>query len=175
MHRNRLLIVKASVKVLAFEQLRDCVLCHQPHKIVGGKRTHPPPVEINHSLLWIENLENLRLVSLGILFDLLTAKRRPGDRSPRRVPDHPRKIANQKDCGMPEILEMLQLAEDHRMAKVQVRRSRVHAEFHAKRLTSLQRPFKFRAKVRLANDFRGALLEISKLFVYGGEGGHARG
>ena len=65
--------LKALVEVLALEQLRHRVLRHQPHEIVGSERAHPAAVEIDHRLLRIENLENLRLVGLRVLLDLLAA------------------------------------------------------------------------------------------------------
>src|ERR1700691_2365409 len=106
MHRNRLLILKSLMKVLPLQQLRNGILRHQAYEVIGGERSHPAPVKINHSLLWIENLEHLRLISFRVGLNLLTRKRWPRHRPPRRVADHAREIADQKNCSVPEILKM---------------------------------------------------------------------
>ena len=115
-HRNRLLILKAFVKVFALQKLRHRVLRGQPHKLVRAHRSEPAPVEIDDGLLRIENLEHLLLIRLGIQFDLLRRQRRPRRRAPRRVANHPRKIADQKNRGVPQVLKVLELAQHHRVS-----------------------------------------------------------
>ena len=156
---------KALVKVLALQQLRNGVLRHQADEIVGGELGEPAPVEVDHSLLRIENLEDLRLVSLGVFLDLLAGERRTRDRASRRIADHAGEIADQKDCGVPEILKVLELAQHHGVPEVQIGSGRVHAELHAQRLARGARLLQLGAQVGLADDLRRTLLEISQLFV----------
>ena len=65
---------------------------------------------------------------------------------------------------------MFQLAQHDGMAEVQVGSGRVHAQLHAQRLARGARLLQLGAQFGLANDFRGAFLEISKLFVDRSEG-----
>src|SRR5580658_10776405 len=99
------------MKLLAFEHLRDGVLGQEPHEIVRRERAHPAPVEVDHGLLRIENLEYLSFISLRILFHLLTAERRARGRTARRIADHAGEIADQKNGSVPEILKMFQFAQ----------------------------------------------------------------
>ena len=160
MHGNRFLFLKPLVKVLPLQQLRHRVLRHQPHKIIGRERAHPPPVEIDHRLLRVKNLENLRFIGLRILLNLLTAERRTRRRAPRRIADHPGEIANQKDRRVPQILKVLELPQHHGMPQMQIGSSRVHPQLHAQGLACSPRLLQLGAQFALANDFRGALLEI---------------
>jgi hypothetical protein len=153
------------MELLALEHLRHCVFRHQPHKIIGCERAHPPPVEIDHGFLRIENLEHLRLVRLRILLDLLAAQRWTRSRAPRRIADHPGEIADQKDGGMPEILKVLQLAQHNGVAEMQIGRSRVHPQLNSQRLARSPRLLQLCAQFSLANNFRGALLEVSQLLI----------
>ena len=125
----------------------------------------PAPVEVDHSFLRIENLEDLRLVSFGVLLDLLAGKRRTRGRAARWVADHAGEIADQEDGSVAEILKVLQLAQNHRVAEMQVGSGRVHAELHAQRFARGARLLQLGAQVGFADDFRGALLEIRQLFV----------
>src|SRR5208283_9743 len=97
MHGNRLLVMEALVEVLALQHLRDRVLGRQTYEILGRELREPAAVEINHGFLRAENFENLRLVSLGVLRNLLPRQRRPSSRAPGRIADHPCEITNQKD------------------------------------------------------------------------------
>ena len=94
MHGNRFFIVEALVEVLAFEHLRDGVLRGQADEILGGKFRKPAAVEIDHRFFGTENFENLRLVSLGVLCDLLARQRRARRRATRRIADHSGKVAD---------------------------------------------------------------------------------
>ena len=126
---------------------------------------HPAPVEVDHSFLQIENLEHLRFVSLSVLLNLLAGKRGPRGRASRRVADHPSEVADQKDCGVAEILKVLKLAQNHGVPQVQIGRRRVHAKLHPQRLARGARLFELGTQVGLADDFRRTLLEIRQLFV----------
>ena len=133
MHRDRFLFPKSLVKVLALQQLRDGVLRHQTHEFIRAHRAHPAPVEIDHRLLGIENLEHLLLVCLRILLDLLAAQRRACHRASGGITNHSREIANQKDCRVPQILKMLELAQHDGVSEVQIGGGRIHPQLHAQR------------------------------------------
>jgi len=74
---------------------------------------------------------------------------------------------------VPEILKVFELSQDHGVAKVQVRRGRIHAQLDAQRLAGFERAFELRAQIALADDFRRALFDVSELFVNRSEGWHA--
>ena len=73
---------------------------------------------------------------------------------------------------MAEVLKMFQLAQQHGMAKMQVRRGGIEPGFHAQRLAGSEGLLQFRAQLGLANDFRAAFLDVGQLFVNRGEGWH---
>ena len=88
----------------------------------------------NHSLLkrvsvlaWDENLEHLRHVSLGIAHDVFRAERRTRGRTARRVANHAGEVADQKDDGVAEILKVLELAQQHGVAEMQIGSGRIEA------------------------------------------------
>jgi len=122
------------VEVLALQQLRNRVLGGEAHKLVRAHCSEPAPIEIDDRFLRIENLEYLRLVRLGIVFDLLPGERRPRDRTARGIANHSREIADQENCRVPEVLKVFQLAQHHRVAEMQVGGGGIHAEFHSQGL-----------------------------------------
>src|ERR1700716_1723302 len=115
MHGDRLLVTEAFVEVLALEHLRDRVLRGQTHEIFGRELREPPAVEVDHRFFRAENLENLRLVGLGVLRNLLARQWRPRRRASRWIADHPGEISDEEDDGMSKILKMLELAQQHRV------------------------------------------------------------
>src|SRR5271155_5310526 len=101
------------MKILAFEHLRDRVLGRETDEIIGGKFRKPAPVEIDHRLFRIKNLEDLGFVGFGVLFDLLARKRRTRSRSPCRIADHSGEIADKENDRVTQVLKVFQLAKDH--------------------------------------------------------------
>src|SRR5713101_6417998 len=106
MHGDRLLVMEALVEFLALEHLRERVLRRQTYEILGRELREPPAVEVHHRFFRAENLENLRLVGLGVLRNLLPRQRRPRRRAPRRVADDAGEISDEEDDGVSEILKM---------------------------------------------------------------------
>src|SRR2546430_7578189 len=93
--------------------------------VFSAEFREPAAVEINHGFLRVQNLEDLGFVGFGVLFDLVAAQRLARDGAARRVADHSGKIADQKNYRMPEVLKVLELADQHRMSQVQVGRGRI--------------------------------------------------
>src|SRR5580704_3667101 len=173
-YQDRFLVLKSFVEVFAFEKLRDGILRHQANELIGGELAHPSAVEVDHGFLRIENFEDLCLIGFGIFFDLFAGERRARDRAARWIADHAGEIADQKNRGVAEVLKVLELAQDYGVTQVQVRSSRIHAEFHAQRLASRTRLLKLGAEVGLADDFRRAFLEVRQLFIDRYEGWHGK-
>ena len=78
-------------------------------------------------------------------------------------------VADQEDHGMAEILKVLQLANQNRVAEMEIRRGGIEAGFHAQRAAGGTRLFEPGAQLGQRNNFRSAFLEVFELFVYGGE------
>src|ERR1035441_7333161 len=157
MHGKRLLVMEALVEILALEHLRDRVLRCQTDEILGREFREPPAVEVHHRLFLAENSENLRLVGFGVLRNLLPGQRRPRRRASRRIADHSGEIADQKDDRVTEILKMFELAQQDRVAQVQIGRGRIKARLHLKRLTRSARAFELRAQFGFLDNLRRAL------------------
>ena len=92
--------------------------------------------------------------------DVLAGHRRTSNVATRRIADQARHIADQKDHSVPKILEMLHLAEQDRVAQVQVGRGWIEAGLNTQRPTE-RKSF---AQILLANQFGQALLQVCKLF-----------
>src|SRR5438270_8376873 len=129
MDGDTLFVLEALMKILALEHPRDRDLGCKLDEVRRSEFREPSIVEIDDGFFRIQDLEHLRLVSLGILLDLFTRERRTRHRAPRRVADHPGEIADQEDDGVAEVLEMFQLADEDRVSKVEVRRGGVESRF----------------------------------------------
>jgi hypothetical protein len=67
---------------------------------------------------------------------------------------------------MSEILEVLHLADQHRMTKVEVRRGGIEPDLHDKGRASPRKPLELGPEVRGAHDIHAAPREICQLFIY---------
>ena len=121
-HRDRLAAVEALAEVAPLEHLRDVVRRRQLDQPVASEGNQPAAVEFDHGLHRIEQLEDLRLVRLGVALDLVVV-------SGGRVFDRPLgspiiavKSPTTKTTRVPEVLEVLHLADQHRVAQVEVGR-----------------------------------------------------
>ena len=173
-HGDRLLLLEALVEVLALQHLRDGELCRQPHKAFVAELAQPLAVEAHLGLVAVEDLEHLRLVGLGVLVDLLAAERRPRRRTSGRIADEPGEVADEKDDGVAHVLEVLELAHQHGVAEMQIRRGRIEACLDPHRLAALPGLLQPLAQVALADDLRRALAQVGKLLVNGKERSHKR-
>jgi len=98
----------------------------------------PIAIETDLGLHWVEDLEHLRFVGLGVAVDFIACNRRPGDIAAGWVADQPGHVANHKDDGMAQVLKVFHFAQQDGVAKVQIGRRRVEAGFHAQGAIVLQ-------------------------------------
>jgi hypothetical protein len=123
----------ALVEIVTLEHARDRVArgkLDEPRRV---HLAHPARVELNARFALIKNLEDLRLIGLGIGLDFLWRQRRTGRILPRRVADHPGEIADQEYDLMPQLLKLAHLVDQDRMPEMQVRCRRVKARLYSER------------------------------------------
>ena len=87
----------------------------------------------------VEQLEDLRLVGLRVPLDFVRGQRRPGLRPARRIANHRREVADDEDDAVAEVLEVLHLADQHRVAEVEIGRGGVEADLDDQRAASASR------------------------------------
>src|SRR2546423_11692375 len=111
MQGDWLLFLKAFMKFLALQHLRDRVFGHEPNEIFRGELGEPTRIEIHYGFVGIEHFEDLGFVGFCIAVDVLARERGTSGRSSGGVTDHSGKVPDQKDYSMPQVLEMLYLAQ----------------------------------------------------------------
>src|SRR6185503_10470076 len=74
-------------------------------------------------------------------------------------------VADEKNRDMAQLLKRAQLANNDRVAQVDVRRGRVSAKLDAQGFSRRGRLFELRAQLVFANDLGGAFSKIGQLFV----------
>ena len=131
-------------EVVALEQLGDRDEADEPEQVL---HRHVQPLRVAADLQPLvvgEHLGRLVEVGLGVLVDLRRREHRPGRRAPRRITDPRRVVADDQHDGVPEVLELAQLLQDHRVAEVEVLRGGVQTELDpersALRQTLLEQP-----------------------------------
>src|SRR5882724_8638764 len=100
MDSDRLLFLKAFMEVITLEHLRYRVLRGQLDEIFGREFREPAAIKINYCLLRIQNLKNLCLIGFRVSLNVLARQRGARYRPPRRIANHSREIANQKNDGV---------------------------------------------------------------------------
>ena len=172
MQCDRLFVLKALMKVFALQHLGDGSLGRQFDPVCRFHLFEPLVVEANFGRAGRENLIDLLHVGLGVLHQFVGTERRARRGAARGVSDHSRKVADQENHMMTEVLKMFELAQKDRVSKVKVGRGRVEPGFHAQRGARSTGLLQLLAKLRLLHDFRGALLDVGQLLVNGSEIGH---
>ena len=94
---------------------------------------------------------------------LLAAERRTGGVAAGGIADESGAVADEKDDGVAEILEVLELADKHGVAQVQVGRGGIKAGFDAQRLAALEGFFEALAQIALTNDFDRTFAQVGQL------------
>jgi hypothetical protein len=144
----------------ALQDARHGVARAQAHQFFVAHGLQPLAVEADLGLLGIEDFEDLRAVGLGVAVDILARHGRAGDIAARGIADQRGHIADQKDHGVAQVLEMFHLAQQDGVAQVQVGRGGVEAGFHAQRAAGLRRLHQAFAQVFFANDLGQTFLQI---------------
>src|ERR1700712_4892501 len=161
MDSDRLVRLVTLVEIIALEHARYGVLGGQANEISRTELIHPSGVESHFGLGRIENLENLRLVGLGVVQDLLASQRRASSALAARITDHSGEVADQEDHLVTQILKLAQLINKHRMPQVQIGRRRIETGLDAQWLPALKLGDQF----RLDQEFiRAALYQRQLLF-----------
>ena len=171
MNGNRQIRVQARTEIFTFQHACQPVMRAKPHHVVAGHFPQPFAVVAHLRLLAIENFVDLLQISLGVRVDLFLAERRPGLRLSGGVTNHRGKIPDHEDRRMPHVLKMFQLAQHHRVAKMNIRRRRVHAQVHAQRFAGLHGICELLLQFFFRNDFRHTFPQIGELFLNGLEFG----
>ncbi len=78
----------------------------------------------------------------------------------RGIADQPRVIADQENHAVPQILKVLHLAQQHRVAQVQIGRRGIEPRFHAQRPAGLLGLDQALAQVFFADQVGQALLQV---------------
>jgi len=140
-------------KVVTLEHARQRVLRGQVDHAARAERVAPLAVVADLGLRRVEHEAGLAVVGLGVGFDLLARERRARRVAAGGVADHRREVADEKDHGMPKVLQLAHLVQHHRVADMDVRRRGVEAELDAQRLAGglgagqLLQPFIFGQQV----------------------------
>ena len=129
MDRDGLTVLIAFGEIVALQNPRYGVSRDQLNDLERSQRSEPARVEIDDCFFRVKDLENLVLVGLGVGGDLF---RLSGGRvSPAGgVADQPVKSRSGRR-PVPEVLEMLQFAQQHDVPEVQVRSGRVEPDLDA--------------------------------------------
>src|SRR5947209_4264003 len=127
----------------------------------------PLAVVSHFGLVAIENLKDLRLISLRIGFDLFAGHRRARHVAARGITDHCRRVADQKNGCVTQILEVLHLSQQHRMAQMQVGRRRIEARLHAKRPSVAPALLQAFTQIFFADQFREPFFDVGELLIDG--------
>src|SRR5262249_41722669 len=101
------------------------------HEVAAG--------EIDESFFWVEDFENLLLVGFRVLLNLLRRQLFSCCRAARWVPDQPGKVTDEKDYCVSQILKVLHLPDQNRVADMDVRCCGVETGLNSQRLSGFLR------------------------------------
>src|SRR5208337_1469301 len=113
------------------EQARNAVVRAQPHKVRWTHGVHPLAVVADRSALDVEDPSYLIHVGLRIASHFVLRECRPGLLLARGIPNAGRKVPDQEDRQMAELLEIPTLFQHHRVSEMEIRGRRIHAELDA--------------------------------------------
>ena len=155
---DRLIALVALGKVVPFQHPRHSVCGGQLDQVGSVESVHPCGIKHDLSFVRIQHFEYLGVVRLSIFQHLFTRQGWSRRIFTAGVTDHPRKIPDQEQCVMPEILQLAHLVEQHGMAEMQIRRSRIKARLDTQRSSQRQLMFQFFFKQQLV----GTTLDLRK-------------
>src|SRR5439155_818634 len=118
------------------------------HDVFERQLRQPLAVVTHLGPLAVEDLEDLLGKGARVRLDLGPGEDRPGGRTPARVANQGREVADDQHRLVPEVLKLAQLLERHRVPEMNVRGGRIHPELHAQRPAG----FETRAQLLLGKD-----------------------
>jgi hypothetical protein len=166
---NRQVLVETRTKILALEHPRQPVTRAELHHFLAAQFSEPFVVVTHLGFFLVEDLEHLLQIRFRVLVYLLARQRRARLRLPGGIADHRRKIADQENCSMAQVLKLFEFPQHHGVAQMDIRRRGVHAQIHAQRLARLRRFQQLRLQLFFADNFRDALFQDLQLFLDGFE------
>src|SRR5260370_14040530 len=107
MHGDRKTSRVALAKVVALQNLRQRVARAEPDHVLEAQGAQPVAVEADLRLIRIQDFEDLLFVGFGILVDLLASEWRTRDVPAGGIADQAGHVADEKDDGMAQVLEVL--------------------------------------------------------------------
>src|SRR5262249_7104327 len=133
-----------AVEVLALQHPSDGHLPGQADDVLERELAEPLGVAADLETLPIEDLEHLLQVRRRVRIHLLGAELRAGRGSATRVADARGEVSDDQHRLVPQVLELTQLRQGHRVPEVDVGGRGVEPELHAERAslreTRSQRP-----------------------------------
>jgi hypothetical protein len=129
-HGQRRVLRDPLLEILAGQDLLDGVALQDVEEGAAQKAAQPLGVEMKLGLGFVQDLERLLLVGLRVLGDLRLGELGPGAVAARGIAHERREVADDEHRRVPEVLEGPELAQDHAVAQMKVRRGRVDAELH---------------------------------------------
>ena len=127
-------------EVLALQHLLQRGLGQEAKDIRGGHRGEPFRVAADLDLLAVQNDVQLFEVRLCVLLDLVFREHRPRFRTPTRIADHRRVVADDHDHGVALVLKHPQRVEHHQVPHMKVRSGRIETQLHAQPVAALEAP-----------------------------------
>ena len=109
------------MKILPLQHPGHGVPGRQADEVLGLHGLHPAAVEVDDGLVRVQDFEDLALVGGGVGLDLLLGQGRPGLALARGVADEAGEVADEKNHLVPQVLEILELLNEHGVAQVQIR------------------------------------------------------
>ena len=126
------------MEVVAFQDAGHREIRQQLQELLHIQIEDPLGVVAQDGLLRVEHLEGLVDVGLGILLDLLAGKLRARRVAAGRIADERGAVADDEGHLMPQILELAQLAQGHRVTQMDIGGRRIDPKLHVQRHAALE-------------------------------------
>ena len=118
MDTYRQLIFISLSKIIPFQHPGQGVTAGKPNYTFRAQLTEPPAVVVDDCFFATEKMKDLSLLGFGVCFDFIRRQLGPGSTSPGGISDHARKVTNEKNHSVPEILEVLHFANEYRVTQM---------------------------------------------------------
>ena len=121
------------MKIIALHHARHGVAGRQLNHAARAQRIAPLAVVANLRAGRVQHHRSLPVIGLGVGLDLLTRERRAGAVAPGRIADQGGKVADQKNHGMAQVLQLAHLVEHHGVPDMNVGCRWIQAKLDAQR------------------------------------------